>query len=98
MLAENVISCGITKGAQGKIGANFTFSEEDARGVILHDNDPLVITFEHCNWDIKRVLINPTASSTDVIFWDAFQKFMFDPNDVEVLTGLLTGFQKNRYK
>lgn len=52
---------------------NIIFSEEDALDINPCDNDPLVITVKHDNWDIRCVLIDP-GSSTDVLFWDVVQK------------------------
>lgn len=53
MLASNVISLSFPRGAGGKEKVNITFSEENSIRVNPHDNDPLTITIQHGNWNIK---------------------------------------------
>lgn len=72
-LAPNVISSELPRVAQEKMGVNITFFYMDIVGVNPHDNDPMVITVQQGNWDIKRVLIDP-SNSTGVLVYDAFQK------------------------
>lgn len=73
MISENVISHSFPIISQEKLEVNIIFSEEDAFDINPYDDDPLVITVQHGNLDIKRVLIDP-ISSTDILFWDAYQK------------------------
>jgi len=47
--------------------SDITFSAKDFKGVIPHDDDPMVITLQILNWNIKRVLID-TSSSADIDF------------------------------
>lgn len=58
-------------------------------GINPHNNDPLVITIQHDNWDIRRVLIDP-SNSTDILFWDVFQKIKLNLEDIQRFTGSLT--------
>lgn len=68
---ENIISPSIPRGHEGEQELTSFFSKEDAARAIPHDDDPLVITVQHNNLDIKQVLINPSSSS-DMMFWYAF--------------------------
>lgn len=53
VLTTNVISLGFSKWEQGELGINITFSSNDAVRILPHENDPMVITVQHGNWDIK---------------------------------------------
>jgi hypothetical protein len=46
---------------------DLSFSPEDARETLPHDDDPLVIQVHILNCDVERVLID-TGSSTDVLY------------------------------
>ncbi|XP_024626709.1 uncharacterized protein [Medicago truncatula] len=52
---------------------DITFSSKDFEQVIPHDDDPLVVSIQLLNWEIKRVLVD-TGSSADVLYYDAFSK------------------------
>lgn len=67
----DVISPSFLRGVQGKTRVNITFFEEDVIGLDPHDNDPLVITMKHENWDMNQDLIEPGCSA-DVLLYDAF--------------------------
>lgn len=73
MISENVISHSFPIISKEKLEVNIIFYEEDAFDINLYDDDPLVITVQHGNLDIRHVLIDP-ISSADVLFWDAYQK------------------------
>lgn len=64
------------------------FSDSDVDGTNPYDNDPMVTTIQHDNWNINRVLVD-LGSYDDVLFWDAFQKLQLDPNKIKVFIGLL---------
>lgn len=53
VLVANVMSSRTPRGELGKIRVNITFSDNDVVGTISQDNDPLIITVQHGNWDIK---------------------------------------------
>lgn len=55
----------------GTTGVNNFFSEEDALGINLHENDPLATIIQHDNWDIRHILIDP-GSLVGFLFWDVF--------------------------
>jgi hypothetical protein len=51
---------------------NLSFTKEDKREVMPHDDDPLVIQVHMLNCDVKRVLIY-SGSSADIMYWEAFK-------------------------
>lgn len=72
VFAANIISSGFLKSIVGATGANIIFSQEDALHIIPCEDNPLVITVQHSDWDIMCVLIDP-CSSAHVLFWYAIQ-------------------------
>ena len=59
-----------------------TFSTKDYEGIIPHDNDPMVITLQIFNWNVKRVLIDP-ESSADILYYQAFEKIGLDEKQLQ---------------
>jgi hypothetical protein len=51
---------------------DLSFTKEDKREVMPHDDDPLVIQVQILNCDVKRVLID-SGSSADIRYWEAFK-------------------------
>jgi hypothetical protein len=51
---------------------DLSFTKEDKREVMPHDDDPLVIQVHILNCDVKRVLID-SGSSTYIMYWEAFK-------------------------
>jgi hypothetical protein len=49
-----------------------SFSEEDARGVVMPHEDALVVTLTVANHGIHRILVD-NGSSADILYWPAFQ-------------------------
>lgn len=68
-----------------------TFTPKDFQGIIPHDDDPMVITLQILKWDVMRVLIDP-GSSTDILYYDAFEKMGFDDEQLQPFKGSLAGF------
>jgi len=50
---------------------DITFTKEDLRDVVPHDNDPIVISLVTAGRKVHRVLVNQ-GSSADVMFWPTF--------------------------
>lgn len=65
-----------------------SFSRKDLEGVMAHENDPMVIKLQICDWIIKRVLINP-RSSADVLYMEAFKGMNFDTTELLPFKGTL---------
>lgn len=68
---ENILYANIIKTFGKEWGSWTTFSNKDAIGVLLHNNDLMVMTMQYDNWNVKRVLIN-FGSSTDILFYSSF--------------------------
>lgn len=71
MVDANVISHVFLMGERRETRVNITFSDSDDMKTKPHDNNPVVISVQHDNWDIKRVFID-LGSSGDFLFRDAF--------------------------
>ena len=50
---------------------DITFTREDLRDVVPHDNDPIVISLVTAGRKAHRVLVDQ-GSSADVMFWPTF--------------------------
>jgi hypothetical protein len=59
--------------------------------VVPHDDDPMVVTLQIFNWDVKRVLIDP-GSSADILYYDAFEKLGLAPEQLQPFKGTMAGF------
>jgi len=75
--------------------SDITFSPKDFEGVVPHDNDPMVITLQILNWNIKRVLID-TDSSADILTFEAFDKMGLTDEQLQPFQGTLSGFTEER--
>lgn len=72
-------------------GPDISFSARDYQDVVPHDDDPMVITLQIFNWDVKRVLIDP-GSSADILYYDTFDRMGLDPEQLQPFKGTLAGF------
>ncbi|XP_068498325.1 uncharacterized protein [Phaseolus vulgaris] len=52
---------------------DITFTKEDLRDVVPHDNDPIVVSLVTAGRKVHRVLVDQ-GSSADVMFWTTFTK------------------------
>jgi hypothetical protein len=68
-----------------------SFSEEDARGVVMPHDDALVVTLTIANHGIHRILVN-NGSSTDILYWPAFQHMGIDHDRIKPFGSPLVGF------
>lgn len=71
--------------------ATITFSKKDAKGVIPHKDDLMVIKVQIQNWNVRRVLVN-LGSSIDVLYLEAFKGIKFDITELLPFKGFLVGF------
>ena len=72
---------------------SITFSPDDAIGVHLPRNDPLLVEVGIAKCDISKVLID-TGSSVDPIFRDTLDKMGVDLRDMKPSSCSLTGFNR----
>jgi len=70
---------------------DITFTKEDLRDVVPHDNDPIVISFVTAGRMVHRALVDQ-GSSADVTFWPTFEKLQLSPDQLRPYGGCLYGF------
>ena len=70
---------------------DITFTKEDLRDVVPHDNDPIVVSLVTAGWMVHRVLVDQ-GSSADVMFWPTFKKLQLSPDQLRPYGGCLYGF------
>jgi hypothetical protein len=68
-----------------------SFSEEDARGVVMPHDDALVVTLTVANHGIHRILVD-NGSSADILYWPAFQQMGIDRERIKPFASPLVGF------
>jgi len=70
---------------------DITFTKEDLRDVVPHDNDPIVISLATVGRTVHRVLVNQ-GSSAGVMFWPTFEKLQLSPDQLRPYGCCLYGF------
>jgi len=75
--------------------SDITFSAKDFKGVVPHDDDPMVITLQILNWNIKRILID-TGSFAYILTYEAFDKMGLSEEQLQPFQGTLSGFTEER--
>jgi len=70
---------------------DITFTKEDLRDVVPHDNDPIVVSLVTAGRKVHQVLVNQ-GSSTGVMFWPNFNKLQLSPDQLRPYVGCLYGF------
>ena len=79
----------INKSAQGK--GEISFSNEDLRDVVQSHNNALVLTLRVQEYDVRRMLIDPGASS-EIIYAGLFDKLGLKQSDLRPTSIPLFGF------
>lgn len=67
------------------------FFKKDIVGIHPYNDDPMVIDVKWEEWEIKRVLLDQ-GSSTNIPYWDAFERLCLDLEDLKHLKGSMVGF------
>jgi len=67
------------------------FTKVDLRDVVPHEDDPIVISVVIVGRRVHKVLIDQ-ESSTNVMFWAAFNKLQLSPDQLRPYDGYLFGF------
>ena len=70
---------------------DITFTKEDLRDVVSHDNDPIVISLVTAGRTVHRVLVDQ-GSSADVMFWLTFERLQLPTDQLRPYGGCLYGF------
>jgi len=73
------------------LDVDITFTKEDLRDVVPHDNDPIVISLVTAGRMVHQVLVDQ-GSSADVMFWPTFGKLQLSPDQLRPYVGCLYGF------
>jgi len=73
------------------LDVDLTFTKDDLRDVVPHDNDPVVISVVTAGRKVHRVLVGQ-GSSADVMFWPTFNKLQLSPDQLRAYTVCLYGF------
>ena len=68
-----------------------SFSKEDAWGVVMPHDDPLVVMMTIANHTIHRILVN-NGSSADSLYWLDFQQMGIDRDKIKPFGSPLMGF------
>jgi len=74
---------------------DITFTKEDLRDVVPHDNDPIVVSLVTAGRMVHRVWVDQ-GSSTDVMFWPTFEKLQLSPDQLRPYGGCLYGFASDQ--
>ena len=69
---------------------DITFTKEDLRDVVPHDNDPIVVSLVTTGRKVHRVLVDQ-GSSVDVMFWPTFTKLQLPLDQLRPYGGCLYG-------
>ena len=70
---------------------DITFTKEDLRDVVPHDNDLIVISLVTAGRMVHRALVDQ-GSSADVMFWPTFEKLQLSPDQLRPYGACLYGF------
>jgi hypothetical protein len=70
---------------------DLSFTKEDKREVMPHDDDPLVIQVQILNCDVKIVLMD-SGSSADIMYWEAFKVMQLSNEHLMPYNDTLVGF------
>jgi len=70
---------------------DITFTKEDLRDVVPHDNDPIVISLVTTGMKVHRVLVDQ-GSSADVMFCPTFTQLQLPLDQLRPYEGCLYGF------
>jgi hypothetical protein len=68
-----------------------SFSEEDARGVIMPHDDTLMVTLIVASHAIHLILVD-NGSSADILYWPAFQQMGIERDRIKPFGSPFVGF------
>ncbi|XP_068476733.1 uncharacterized protein [Phaseolus vulgaris] len=73
------------------LDVDMTFTKDDLRDVVPHDNDPIVISLVAVGRIVHRVMVDQ-GSSAYVMFWPTFEKLQLSPDQLRPYGGCLYDF------
>jgi len=71
--------------------SNIVFSSEDLKGVVPHEDDPIVLSVIMMGRNVHRVLVDQ-GSSVDVMFWNTYVGLQIPTDQLRPFDGVLAGF------
>ncbi|XP_027916049.1 uncharacterized protein LOC114175492 [Vigna unguiculata] len=74
---------------------NITFSADDTKDIVPHEDDPVVLSVIMMGRNVHRVLIDQ-GSSADVMFWDTFVGLQIPRDQLLPFDGVLVGFSSEQ--
>jgi len=77
--------------ADDAFDVDLVFTKAGFQDVVLHHNDPVVISVVTAGRKVHRVLVDQ-GSSADVMFWTTFNKLQLSPDMLRPYDGCLYGF------
>ena len=66
-------------------------SSEDLKGVVPHEDDPIVLSVIMMGRNVHRVLVDQ-GSSADVMFWNTYAGLQIPTDQLRPFDGVLVGF------
>ncbi|GAU47368.1 hypothetical protein TSUD_403710 [Trifolium subterraneum] len=85
------LSCNIVGAYAFKRHPQISFTFKDFEGIYPHDDDPLVVSVVTAGFQIKRAMVD-IGSSTNVLFWEVFEKLGLPKEVMREHRGALLGF------
>ena len=77
-----------------RVQHSIAFLCDDLKGIRIPHDDPMVISLVIAKHDVKKVLVD-NRSSTDILFYDAFQKMKLPSHQLHPINAPLVRFTKN---
>jgi len=74
---------------------NIVFSNEDLKGLVPHEDNPIVLSVIMMGRNVHRVLINQ-GSSADVMFWETFVGLQIPLDRLQPFGDMLLGFSREQ--
>jgi hypothetical protein len=75
--------------------ANGYISEDDAEGISMPRDDPLVVTMTVANHTIHRILID-NGSSADILYWSVIQQMGINQDMIKPFGSPFVGFTREQ--
>jgi len=74
---------------------DITFTDRDFRAIDTRQDDPMVITIDLANCEIRKTLVDQ-ASSVDILYWRTFEKMGLEESEIILLDEQIVGFSGER--
>jgi len=74
---------------------DITFIDRDFRAINSQEDDPMVITIDLANCEVRKTLVDQ-GSSVDVLYWRTFRKMGLKESEIIPLNEQIVGFARER--